>query len=92
MTTPINLMMSKADGGEYCTCDALISISCPIPAMPANGKLGEYHKFYAAEAKQLADVLFKALPGGTIDQLLIEMMQRKASLFRAPHDESAIES
>ena len=39
---------------------------------------------YRADAKRIADALFECLPGGTIDQLLIEFLQRKASMFCVP--------
>ena len=38
--------------------------------------------FYAGQARELADALFASLPGGTIDALLVEMLDRKRSLFR----------
>ena len=41
-------------------------------------------EFYAEEGKRLADVLFESLPGGTLDALLCEMMQRRASLLKVP--------
>lgn len=36
------------------------------------------------QAKKLADALWKSLPGGTIDALMVELMSRKVSLFRCP--------
>lgn len=37
---------------------------------------------YQEDAKAIVDALWDALPGGTIDQVLIQFMQRRASLFR----------
>jgi hypothetical protein len=37
---------------------------------------------YARDAGRLADALWDALPGGTIDRLIVELMERRASLFR----------
>lgn len=34
---------------------------------------------HRAQAKELADALYHTLPGGTLDQLLREMLERKAS-------------
>jgi hypothetical protein len=39
---------------------------------------------HAEQAKKLADVLWKSLPGGTIDALMVELMSRKVALFRVP--------
>lgn len=39
---------------------------------------------YAADAKAIVDVLLDTLPGGTVDQVLAELLLRKASLFRVP--------
>jgi len=40
---------------------------------------------YKEQAKILADALFRSLPGGTLDALLVEMMSRKVSLFTVVH-------
>lgn len=37
---------------------------------------------YAADGRQIADLLWDSLPGGTVDVLIIELMQRRASLMR----------
>lgn len=52
--------------------------------IPENLSIENYRELYAAQAKELADVLLKSLPGGTIDQLLAELLERKASLLRVP--------
>jgi len=44
--------------------------------------LPAYMALYQTEAKELAEVLIKVLPGGTFDQLLVEMFQKKASHFK----------
>lgn len=36
---------------------------------------------FKQDAVSLCDVLFDTLPGGTLDQLLVEMLTRKASQF-----------
>jgi len=46
--------------------------------------LTEAREFYIEQGQELADVLCQTLPGGTLDQLICELMTRKASLFRVP--------
>ncbi|SER35458.1 hypothetical protein [Giesbergeria anulus] len=52
--------------------------------MPDNLSIEAAKEIYAAQAKELADGLLKSLPGGTLDQLLAELLERKASLLRVP--------
>lgn len=37
---------------------------------------------FTEQGKTLADALWNVLPGGTVDQLLAALLQRKASLYR----------
>lgn len=37
----------------------------------------------------LEKMLFDTLPGGTYDQLLVRMMEHKASLFRISHNQES---
>lgn len=57
-----------------------------IPEIQTPGEAGldEARQIYAGQAKMIADTLFGSLPGGTIDALLIEMLDRKRSLFCVP--------
>lgn len=41
----------------------------------------EAARHYKRDAEDLCEVLFKCLPGGTLDAILIEFLQRKHSLF-----------
>jgi hypothetical protein len=41
-------------------------------------------QLYVLEGKQLCNALCKHLPGGTLDQLLAELMHRRANLLRVP--------
>jgi hypothetical protein len=50
-------------------------------AMNRSDPLPEWAAFYQAQGKELADALCNALPGGTLDQLLAELLRRKASHF-----------
>ena len=43
-----------------------------------------YPPHFREDAESLADAMFQCLPGGTIDQLLVAFLQRKASMFRVP--------
>lgn len=55
-----------------------VSIHETIPDMEPAAKRATFE----GDAARLADALFDALPGGTIDQLLAEMLSRRASLLR----------
>ena len=39
---------------------------------------------YKRQAALLVDALLTSLPGGTVDELLVELLRRKASLFAVP--------
>lgn len=39
---------------------------------------------FKRQGKKLSDALFDSLPGGTIDALLVELLQRKASMLVVP--------
>ena len=39
---------------------------------------------FKTDAKAIAGLLCETLPGGTLDQLICELMTRRASLFRVP--------
>lgn len=43
--------------------------------------------FFDDEAKKLADALYASLPGGTIDALLVQLLDRKRSIYYVRHDE-----
>lgn len=56
---------------------ATLDICELLPADPVQAALA-----MELDAAQLADVLWEALPGGTIDALLAELMGRRASVLR----------
>lgn len=58
--------------------DLLIHVHVALPT--ADGSQAELA--YARDAARLAGALWDALPGGTIDRLIVELMDRRASLFR----------
>jgi hypothetical protein len=54
-----------------------------IPAMGVeNFSVKDAQALYATQGRVLADALYDSLPGGTLDELLAELLQRRASLFR----------
>ena len=59
-----------------------IQIAATVPQFRT---LEDAADFYRIQAKTLASAL-TALPGGTFDRLLIELLTRKASYFRVPWD------
>jgi len=61
--------------------DSIIEINMPIPDFT---NLADAGKHYQKDAENLVDVLLKTLPGGTIDRILILLLEHKASLFKIP--------
>lgn len=59
--------------------DMELHVSRPLPRDLPPEAMAELYK---TDAQSLARRLWDILPGGTIDQLLIELMQRRASLLR----------
>jgi hypothetical protein len=67
------------------TVDPIEAVKIIIGAeIPEIKNLEEARNFYIEQGKELADVLCSTLPGGTLDQLICELLTRKASLFRVP--------
>ncbi len=69
----------------------VIEIAEEVPALKAseNGYLDEYRIFYRMEGRALADALWQHLPGGTLDQLLIALLEKRASLMRTGYEVAA---
>jgi hypothetical protein len=44
----------------------------------------ELRRLYDEQGRMLAEHLWASLPGGTMDQLLVRLLERRASLFRVP--------
>lgn len=59
-----------------------VEISAIAP-IPDTDSLHATAKIFADDAKMLAATLLETLPGGTIDQLLVELLRAKASQFIA---------
>lgn len=60
---------------------ATIEIAFQMPARSKTDPLEQVMELFKNDAFWLEDVLINALPGGTYDQLLSAMLQRKASHF-----------
>jgi len=63
-----------------------IHIAREIPPVEHFAQLKDAWVLYQAEGQRLADALYDSLPGGTLDQLLLQLLQRRASLFHLPED------
>lgn len=50
-------------------------------------KAGRLAAHYRSEGRTLAEALWQHLPGGTIDQLLIALLEHRASLLVVPYVE-----
>lgn len=63
-----------------------IQIYEPVPSdnVPGPNWEKELRVMYTKEGHALADALCFSLPGGTIDALLIELLEPKRTLFRVP--------
>ena len=46
------------------------------------GDEGSQKVWFSDQAKSIADALYASLPGGTLDALLVELLDRKRSLLR----------
>lgn len=44
-------------------------------------------EFYAGEARVIVDVMLGSLPGGTIDALLVRLLDHKRSMLAVSHDD-----
>jgi hypothetical protein len=62
--------------------DSWISLSGEVPEFRGEQWENEASAWYRHQAIMLADSLFAAIPGGTIDQLLAELCERMASKLR----------
>lgn len=57
-----------------------------IDEIPDNMELEAVRNLYDEQGKTLCDALFSHLPGGTIDALIRNLLERRASLFRIPFE------
>ncbi len=59
-----------------------IDLAQPDHNPNADGYARHTQTLFATDAARIADALGQALPGGTLDALLAELMTRRATLFR----------
>lgn len=69
------------DIGQRRTPQLMIQITEQIGDI---GSLKQFGAFYQEEGKALADALCGSLPGGTVDALLMKLLERRASMLRVP--------
>ncbi len=83
---------SPSDSSTLYKAQAVVS-SEPIPDLhlsavepiPDGGTLDDARDAYQAQAHTIATALRRSLPGGTIDALLVELLDLKRSLLVIPH-------
>jgi hypothetical protein len=61
-----------------------LEISATVP-FPRHETLAEAGAMFTAEAQDLADALVATLPGGTIDALIVRLLDHKRSHFVVAH-------
>lgn len=72
--------------GEVPVPDVRITIK---DAIEESGSLDCARSLYRAQGEQLADAFMRSLPGGTVDALVLALLERKVSLFRVPFQEGS---
>lgn len=82
-----HIRVAQADGS--CTGQGIprviIEITEPMPEHDyADYTLEDIRNFHRAQAKELAAVLMASLPQGTLHELLIELLQHYACVYRGP--------
>jgi len=90
--TPV-FTVSKADSiGREPTAGAVLNITADLPRTDTAHETEAWRAFakdrYEAEAQRVVAAL-SALPGGTLDAVLIFLLQQRASLLRVPHRSSS---
>jgi hypothetical protein len=86
MKNPIRVTLSKASpvgSREVASLfvEAVVDIN---EELPNNTSESDHRLFYDSQARSLVSAMFHTLPGGLIDAILIELMQRRASIFHVP--------
>ncbi len=76
--------------GDSVPADVIIEISGVVPEFPAVAgiEFDDWKKdckgFYDKQADLLFDALVKSLPGGTLGQLAVRLLDKYSSLLRVP--------
>jgi hypothetical protein len=63
------------------TANLTIQAHVETPDFPIAMSLDTIRRFHEDQGRRLCDALFATLPGGTLDQLLRFMMEKRATLF-----------
>lgn len=79
----VKLAKAAPVGKTLTVVDTVIMIDSEITEFGPTW-LGDAADFYEDQAAMLVDALIQSLPGGTLDRVLIRLMEHKASLFRVP--------
>lgn len=83
-TEPSTVNIHRADATrDQPVPPVVIAIDLTQP-VHGGGYEAEARALFADDAHRLADALYAALPGGTFDALLGELLARKACLLRVP--------
>lgn len=53
-----------------------------FPGLEGEERWDAHKQFYTKQAQLLADALYDALPQGTFDKLIVELMAKKVSIYR----------
>lgn len=81
-TTLVMIFKAQAAAGREVP-DMHIDITEPLPAFSDDARWGtRARSLYRAQAAALARALCASLPGGTLDMLICELMERRATLLR----------
>jgi len=72
--------------GDLAAPQVIIEIRQEIDVCKDVDEIERFRQIYARDANALAEALFLSLPGGTIDALLVAMLQQKASILRVPYE------
>lgn len=87
MSKDKKITLCKAEPtGNKAVDNLTIEISQPIPELDEPDWFNSHSLFYKEQAEELLNQLNKALPGGTIDALLIALLSNKKSLLRIGND------
>jgi hypothetical protein len=77
--------------GDRTAADLRLEATEEMPAMPHHREFPDMQVWeeacrerYDAQARIVVDALVASLPGGTIDAILCELMERRRSILRVP--------
>lgn len=80
--------------------DMRIEATEPIPDLPGDsGKIGEIREWekshrdrYSQQGKAIVTAMLASLPGGTIDAVLLHLLEHRANIFRVPYADPDVAS